>query len=256
MSNMDIQTYLPQSLATVRFSVRQLAARDELLLKSLIRLLSHRTQKRWVYCSDGPVDVVILGDHLYESFADPVESGPAALGIAQKSPAPLTLAIGHAQQAQSYFLNLPLHANALEQMLNQIGRAIPAAMAPVASVATGVHFSAGDTFRLLRWPPTALLPTVQHRKLATLLSGKSQLLEAVVERSGLQRRECEIFLQGLQRLQLLEITSLPAASKAFQNSKPQEALAAGESPVHWRASLGLVARIRNRLGLSSSASSL
>ena len=254
MNNLALQAQLPTPMVTLRFRVQQLSARDELLLKSLIRLLSHRTLQRWVYCTDGLVDVVISGDYLYESFAEPEQKPLAIASVAQQKSAPLTLAIGHARQEQPYFLYLPLHANALEQMLNQIGQAVPPAMSPVASPELAAHFSAGDTFRLLRWPPSTVLPTAQYRKLATLLSGKPQLLEKVIERSGLQRRECEIFLRGLQNLGLLETISSPVVAVVLSTSKPVEAQSTGKLPVHWRASLGLVARIRNRLGLTSSAS--
>lgn len=254
MNNLALQTQLPTPLVTLRFCVRQLAARDELLLKSLIRLLSHRTLQRWVYCTDGLVDVVMMGDNLHEFSAIPVQEGFATASVLQQNHAPLTLAIGHARLEQPYFLYLPLHANLLEQMLNQIGQAVPPAMAPAASPELAAHFSAGDTFRLLRWPPSTVLPTAQYRKLATLLSGKPQLLEKVIERSGLQRRECEIFLRGLQNLGLLETISAPVVAAVFSTSKLVEAQPTGESPVHWRASLGLLARIRSRLGLNSSAS--
>ena len=43
------------------FSVEGLVARDELILKSLIRLLAHRTQQQWFYAS-APVDLMIIGD--------------------------------------------------------------------------------------------------------------------------------------------------------------------------------------------------
>ena len=254
MNNLALQAQLPTPLVTLRFCVRQLTARDELLLKSLIRLLSHRTLQRWMYCTDGLVDVVILGDCLDESFAEAEQKPLATANVAQQKNAPLTLAIGHARQEQPYFLYLPLHANALEQMLNQIGQAVPPAMAPVASPKLVSHFSARDSFRLLRWPPSTVLPTAQYRKLATLLSGKPQLLETVIERSGLQRRECEIFLHRLQNLNLLETISSPFVAAVLSISKPVEAQPLGESPVHWRASLSLVARIRSRLGLTSSAS--
>lgn len=251
------QQVQPQAeVREMRFCVHQLAARDELLLKSLIRLLSHRTHQRWVYSPEGAVDLVVLGDSLQEvssAYTQRIAS------LAQPGTSALALTIGHAPQGQAHFLYLPLHASALEQMLNQLGRLIATsqpAPKPVVNAVAAPHFSAGDTFRLLRWPPTALLATALHRKLATLMAGKAQSLEVLQQRSGADGAACEQFLKDLHRLQLLEVTS-PAAEfvPAFDNPLTPEK-PAHESPVNWKASMGLVARIRSRLGLPSTASRL
>ncbi|MDQ3059407.1 MAG: hypothetical protein M3R45_07745 [Pseudomonadota bacterium] len=70
-----------------------------MLFKSLVQLLSYRTQHNWVFAT-GAVDLRILGEDAPES--------------AQSKPPANVLWVGHSQQHHSPFLHLPIHANELE----------------------------------------------------------------------------------------------------------------------------------------------
>ena len=236
-------TYLTLGDVTpLRYSIKGLELRDEILLKSLIRLLSHRTEHQWLGATE-QAHLEITG-----SSANP------ACGLHEdnaQQPTRLIMAHDAPPEAQ-HFLRLPLHVNELELKLNQLGRLI--AQAPTLlcnatpSTTPASAAASSPTYRLQRWPHAFLLTSSERLKLASLLTVRPLSLAALQERSGQTRQACEGFLHDLQSAGFLQSSvAFPATPQALSQAAPQ----AMSAPVQQRAAvpLGLLARIRQRLGL-------
>jgi hypothetical protein len=106
----------------------------------------------------------------------------------------------------------------------------PAALAPTAS------------FRLLRWPPAELLGSPERVQFATLMVSKPFTLEWVQQRSNLAPAACAQFFAELHDARLL--VALPSGTSRSVHAGGDTA-----DPTAAPAPLGLLARIRSRLGL-------
>ena len=220
----------------LRYSIKGLELRDEILLKSLIRLLSHRTEHQWV-CATEQADLEVTG-----SLPDPA-SGPHQ----DDAQPPTRLIMAHDAPAEAqHFLRLPLHVNELELKLNQLGRLIAKAPAllwnatPATTQATTTAATPALTYRLQRWPQAFLLTSSERLKLATLLTVRPLSLAALQERSGQTQQACESFVNDLQNAGVLQPSAtISPSSPTLKQAVPQRAAAP----------MGLLARIRQRLGL-------
>ncbi|SFC05403.1 hypothetical protein SAMN05216344_10815 [Polaromonas sp. OV174] len=217
------------------YSIEQLSARDALLMKSLVRLLDHRTHQQWS-CQSGPADLKVVGD-------DPAQQTAPATNHGEGIP---VLRLDHTQQPHEHFLKMPLHANELELMLNKLGKLILQAGAPSPAPSSTSHSNDAE-YRLLRWPPAALLATPARIKLATLMTGQPLSLSALQHRSSQARQDCADFFQALLRAGLLQAVAQASLNRPLA-SPPSNSQNHAERP---RPALGLLARIRSRLGLQS-----
>lgn len=229
----DSSTAEPRANLTLR--LEGLAAHDELLFKSLVRLLSYRTQHNWTFGTDA-VDLRIIGDEALESTA----RGNTDLDI--------LLWVGHFPADRSPFLQLPLHANELELLLNTLGskilnrRASSSRGSPSTSAVSPV-FSHDEMLMLQRWPSSSLLHRTPARmKLATLMTGHPISINTLVHKSGATLEECSEFCRELDHAGML--LRKGTGSEARPPHGPQEALT-----VKARPDMSLLARIRRRLGL-------
>lgn len=236
------------------FSVEGLPARDELLFKSLVRLLDHRTHQHWAWQVED-ADLRVVGDRL----PAPPEEEPA------DSPVPL-LTIGETPPPRGPFLRLPLHADALEAMLNRLGALVVHARElglAAASRRRNEQAAHGEEYRLLRWPSATLLDSTLRMKLATLLASRPASLQALQQRSNASAQECADFISVLERAGF--VASSGGGATGFANSRAPESIwpdshistgndAPHAAPPAPRANVepGLLARIRSRLGLLSS----
>ncbi|MGJ7544286.1 hypothetical protein [Variovorax sp. LT1R16] len=205
--------------------VEGLAPREVLLLKSLVRLLDHRTQHQWTFHAER-CDLLIAGDGLSRLAAVSGE-------VARDEPPSAVLRAGRAG-AGVHELNLPLNPDALEQALNRAGTAIVDARR-LAEARAAVPISDDErAFQLTRWPPSDLLRGPGRLALATLLVSRPCTVTQLHLRGCAERSVCVAFLNELQRAQLLRSDEPRAAEPS---SAPAPALP------------GLFARIRRRLGL-------
>lgn len=200
------------------------APHDELLFKSMVRLLSYRTLHNWTF-GTGSVDLRILGEE--------------SLSAADGGKAPPVLWVGHFPDGRSPFLQLPLHANELERLLNTLGSQIlkrqesPSQAAPAA-------LAHDEMFTLQRWPPSSLLGTPAHIKLATLMTSHPVSIDTLARKSGATLEACSQFCQALDHAGML----LRTGAEARPQRNTPETLAIKVKP-----DLSLLARIRHRLGL-------
>ncbi len=230
--------------ALLSFSVEGLPPREELLLKSLVRLLDHRTHQHWAWKA-GQADLRVVGGQASAEADDPAPAVPV-LAIGQPDP-----------QRGGHFLALPLHADELENTLNRLGAMVVHARG-LGIAAPDSLIADDEEFRLLRWPPAALLETPARVRLATLMTGRPTSLLLLRQRSGLAPQDCLDFLADLRRSELLEGARQPAPAAA----RPPDALSTPSAPdsvlpldsrpqalARDPVQPGLLARIRSRLGL-------
>lgn len=211
--------------ATLGLSVEGLAPRDELLLKSLVRLLDHRTLHQWAFHAER-CDLRIVGEgagHVPQAMP-PLPGEPAVLRAARAG-------AGHLG------LSLPLNPDALEQALNRAGAAIVEARRAAEERAAQPILDDGRAFQLGSWPPSDLLRGPGRLALATLLVSRPCTVSQLQMRGCAERSACLAFLNELQRAQLLRV----------DESAPRTASAIAPAPAP--ALPGLFARIRRRLGL-------
>jgi hypothetical protein len=235
--------------ALLSFSVEGLPPREELLFKSLVRLLDHRTHQHWAWKVHG-ADLRVVGQ------------APSADNESPAPPVVPVLAVGQVDpQRGGHFLALPLHADALEQTLNRLGAMVVHAR-DLGLVAAEAVLADDAQFRLLRWPPAALLEAPHRIRLATLMTGRPTTLGVLRQRSGMGAQECLDFVADLRRSGLLEnvFEAAPASQHAPAQAEgsprdtvPPTAPTAPPAPVRDPVQPGLLARIRSRLGLLATA---
>ena len=238
---------------TLSFCVQNLASRDELLLKSIVRLLSHRSRHTWLYVphvtGNPAADLVISG-----------ERTPAVLGTSQQGLRQSLLILGAVSRTNCpAYLCMPLRADELERELNLLGDFIThhqaTAKVPNRAAAKGLDLPSGATAQtslgnsqltpplltLLRWPTADLISTRERLRMATMMISQPLTLPALVQRAGLDPAVCKEFVDDLNRAGLLRNSSANTQSTASGLSAQPKPLPTVQS--------GLFARIRSRLGL-------
>lgn len=227
--------------STLTFCVEGLAAREELLFKSFVRLLDHMTHQQWSYQpadANQRIDLLVIADGVQ----------PTLYQGADASQQPV-LRLGSSGANGHGYLSWPLKPGALKVELNRLGSlstrrdGAPHVQALFTGAATGGQAgidTSKDLMRLLQWPPARLLAGVGRMRLATLLTGKAMRLDELVRRSALPVDTCQAFVLDLQRANLLT-----SPGNAAQPSSPQPV------PLPKVTQPGLFDRIRLRLGIKS-----
>ncbi len=208
----------------LNFGTEGLPAREELLLKSLIRLLDHRTKHQWTYHPES-ADLWIMA----EGVKVP------AFALAGKSAHKL-LVLSTQRSSEDHVLTLPLNAEVLESTLNRFGNALTLALTKHTAMAPKASTDAVESFKLTRWPPADQVSEVQHIRMASTLLGKALTLAEMSQRSGYAQAACKNFIGMLRQSGLIETSHTAAAGLA-----PQLGAAVQEK------STSVFARIRDRL---------
>lgn len=230
----------------LRYTLRQVAVRDEVVFKSMVGVLQGKTRHRWQHAASGQVDLVVLG------------AWPGVPASEAHLHAPSVLQLGATTDAQQHRLGLPLRIadviSALDTAGDEIvrrqqGRGSPAqaetARGPVSPTRPLTPLTASapamqTRVSLLRWPDPALLQRdVRHIKLATVLTGPPVSIAELAERARLPLDVCQSFVLALQGSGLLRVAApAPPAGNTPHVSGTSAAAAAPH---------GLLARIRARL---------
>jgi hypothetical protein len=230
-----------------RYGIEGLSDREALVLKSMIRLLDHRTHHTWKYAPSNTELMVV---------SEKRRAAGKPVMCAQQ-----VLTLGVASSNQLGFLCMPVHARELEAELNRLGALIVPVnrTAPVPSEAAGTTRPSGleaQPMRMLRWPHSALLREPGRMRLATLMTGKQMTIEGLQRSSGESLAACSAFFEALQEANLLvpghKAPSAPLAPLAIG---PQAMLRPNASAPKNAAPTSLLARIRTRLGIQGSGAS-
>ena len=227
------------------YSTHLLTARDDMLLKNLVRLVDHKSQHVWVHTTN-QASLNIIGDAIV-SKTD-AQLPPQA--------AKATLMVVHGPHRSQPFVLLPIHAQELVDALDKIGTKLAAASTvskasqtdALPNLPTAPQSSAYQ-YRLTSWPSRELIKTPNRIKLATIMIGGYHSVDKLQLRSGLNADDCAVFLQEMQAAGLvmqLEPAGPVAASSAAATHAPS---GAGVTKPKIQLQSGLLARIRLRLGL-------
>lgn len=243
----NTHTPTPRRLA-LSYSVEGLPVRDDLLLKSLVRVLDHRSHQQW-QCVEKGSDLRVTGAPFGASAAD--GQGGAVLRM------------GYPPGDGEFGLPMPLHAGHLENMFNRIGDQLAQQRAQVAATAAQQPVRDDEVFRLRRWPPAALVATPERRSLAALMSVRAQSLVSLHRLSNAPPPLCADFLRDLRHADLVITTQVappvltdaaparPAepVSGVLVGAAPSATHPVAAAPAEAPAQTGLLARIRARFGL-------
>ena len=226
--------------SSLTFSVEGLHAREELLFKAFVRLLDHLTHQQWTYfpaAADARADLLVVADGVEPTYSRNPGQSPQAV-----------LRLGTTGANGNGVLSWPLKPDALEKELNRVGGQVARQRSSKDVLVMSTPDTAQGLMRLQQWPPTKLLNGTGRMRLATLLTGKAMSLDELVFRSALPLPLCKIFVDELQRANLLQLTA----------SAPKPALASPAAIAPPKVPLkttqpGLLDRIRIRLGIKSLA---
>ena len=225
-----------------RYGVEGLSDREVLVLKSMIRLLGHRTQHTWKY-APSTTELMIVSEKMSAE-------GKSTMQAQQ------VLILGVASSNRPGFLCMPVNARELEAELNRLGALIVPTHRTVQAQLQAAHtvpdpYGEAEPMRMLRWPHSALLKEPGRMRLATLMTGRQMTIEGLQRSSGESLAACRAFFEELQKANLLapghKVLSalLPTSPQAV----PQPSVVAQKNAVP----PSLLARIRMRLGIQGSS---
>jgi hypothetical protein len=247
------------SRPTLTYGLWGFEARQQIVIKTLMRLMSDKLPQQWRYvlADDSQTEPLhaLRGIDLAVVAADQWD----ALGKLTPQQLQSILLIGSRQDYPSPHLTLPLIPADLESMLIRLGKLLtlrptayadepivrfrtaanyssPATSPTPTSAVPSVQFNSSQRYRLKRWPPVSLLSTPSAVKLATLLTGRELNAEELQRMSGQELSACRHFLAHLQQAQLLQTaaTTAPPPTPALAAAKPAQSL---------------LSMIRSRLGI-------
>ncbi len=221
----------PPGRARLSFATEGLTAREELLLKSLIRLLDHRTHQQWDYTAQS-ADIWLVAQGC---------KVPQAAFLQDKKPKVLTFSSTTEVTAQAQ-LARPFNAEQIEAALNHVGALL--------AVQTGGHTQSTvvETYKLIRWPTVLVQGNPKRIMIASALLGKLMTLQEITKQSGSTQNECLEFINALKIEQLLTVKQnylnqlSPGTSSAIHHLQHM---------AHPQPQLSLFARIRSRLTLKT-----
>ena len=218
------------------YCIAGLPAREELVFKSLVRLLSHRGRFEWLYSpTTSELRVVADGSKLEPQNTQQV----------------LTLGVRDIEQVA--YLCMPLRAAELEAELERLGalispaRRLQATPDSVGSITVSA-LPQIEPMRMVRWPPSSLLGQPGHMRLATLMTGRSMTVHVLAQKSGETLAVCTAFFDDLKKANLL-VNAINV--QTIQAWEPNSNASPGLKPIQIAAPPGLLARIRTRLGLKT-----
>jgi hypothetical protein len=217
------------------FTVRRLLIRDELVLKSIIRILHGQTKHNWLYTPEFNADLVIVGPALVaDDCPDSVLAGCVVMKVGASE-------LAHQSSTVS------LRVGDVLASLNGFGEQVVAARGTRPSASIQQHDSSRDEhYALLRWPDWALMQENRaYMRIATVLAARPVSLRELANKADAETALCVEFLRKLHERNLIR-ASTPAAVSVVKPSTPtQETKAAERSGGEG----SLWARIRNRLGI-------
>ncbi|MDP2016766.1 hypothetical protein [Hydrogenophaga sp.] len=213
---------------SLSFSVERLSRRNEIVLKSSMRVLDHRFLHEWTTVESG-------GDVRVYTHAPSGNAGSDA-----------ALQLDSDDIASAIVVQLPLRTQDIEFAFNRMGDAlVRIRQAQGAGVPQALRDD--EVLRLQRWPSDVLLNTQDRLTLAAVMSARPCSVETLQGRSALPMDTCRAFMRDLMNIGLL----VPAIETTKALSKHSNAQGRPSWPKSAPPPRGLLARIRARLGLPS-----
>jgi len=215
------------------FGLHGLNDREAVLFKSCMNIISARTRHQWIW-QKNVVNLLVLTDEAMGQLSEAFKMMPI-ICIGDKLPA-----VRQGDNQREY-LSRPLRPMDILACVDRLGDWI------VKNDSLGIDLHAMSNasvsaVRLRRWPPVQLLTDAHRTRLATLLTGQPVTLAWLQQRSGAPAAVCADFLAELEQANLLEsthiTTTLPKVIVSTAASTPK---------------MGLLGRIRQRLGLNQAA---
>lgn len=247
---------MSETCASFTFTLRQLGQRDEIVLKSVIRLLQSKTMHTWLHCDDSNANLLLLGDQ--------PKAGRASMGLTSGQQA--VVHFNSAGRREANALAWPIRTDELLRRLNeageQLGRrhqqpsaGLPAGPAQQSAAPSGSSgASLLQRLSLLRWPDAALLQRdPRFTKLATMLTGRPVHLVDLAARSATPLDVCQGFADLLTAAGLLRVAEPAAlaqtagAQAGFATPSPRPPPTSPTIRPAVQAPRGLISRIRQRL---------
>lgn len=216
------------------YSIEGLPAREELLFKSMVRVVGHKTRHEWLYSPHSTYLQVI---------SETVSARSGVTGLRQSQQ---VLVLGLTRGDHPGFLGFPLRPDDLVAELDRLGGLMRAVSVAQEQASTSGGFARtvpteAAAMRMTRWPPADLLLAPGRIKLATLMTGRPMTIYSLQQSSGQSLSVCQDFMEALKKAKLLDVADVTTRP-------PVQSVAAAPPP-------GLLARIRQRLGLNSNAGS-
>lgn len=251
----------------ISYCISGMAARDQIVFKSLMRLLAPRLAHAWIYMPKGELAVVGNPPNLAEGQS--LQSHCLTMDDAQTS-----LSIGVSSDNSMHHLRLPIQANVMEVQLNAIGaeiasvrmtgvrqaanaqslqvmetqpQALPMLEAPPKELPLTADF-AGKLF-LKRWPAQHLLRGAGHVRMATILLRPSTTMKDFLSLSGQPPEHCLQFLHELRTFEFLRIEQQVVDPLLAPAAAPVDLKLPALTPASASSGGSLLSRIRKRLGL-------
>lgn len=202
------------------------------LVRALLTLLGTGDSGwRWTFVPAGRCDVLL---------AD--AASPAPDQARSERQARALLLLGKDGRGTGETLQRPLRANELEAALRRIGALLgcDAAAAAVPAPQPAAPAEATVRYKLLQWPPAALLRGEPQRiRMATQLSRRFLSATELAQLTNQDVSRCLVLLQLLQGFNLLQVEQQAAPAPRAPAAQP------GAPAVGW----ALVRSIKRRLGL-------
>ncbi|MDO8458974.1 MAG: hypothetical protein Q7T07_18900 [Burkholderiaceae bacterium] len=237
---MEKTSSTPSTRAVLSFTLQGLPFKEELLFKSIVRLLDHRTHQSWLHYSEAEgrkADLVVV-----------TEDGEPLADFSGCDAAQRVLTLGSAGVGRDGFLCRPLHSDAVEAELNRLGMQIVSSRQNNQGPAQAPAMIAEAPLRLLRWPSASLVGTRERMRLATLLTSQPMTLTTLQQRSGLDASVCALFVADLEKARYLS-THAPLVASPEETVVRPSGEAKDSAPAARTIRPGLISRIRTRLGI-------
>lgn len=187
------------------FTAEGLPARDELLLKSMIRLLNFKTKHDWQYKPEHANILIVkqannAGEHDLLKNKLTRSCRTISLDTLQFD----ATIHGLTGRIDTWRLN----AVKVEEALNRLGddwcQQSHVVQSPPSSAAN--QADRAESYRLTRWPLASMLQNASRRRMAAVLVGSPVTLANVVEKTGVESGECADYIVELMQAGLLTTT--------------------------------------------------
>lgn len=223
------------STPSFTYTLRQIASRDEIVFKSVVRVLQGKTRHVWQH-TDGPdANLFVLGT---QTTGEPSMSADSAGHV--------VIQVSASAGVDFHGLSLPLRIADVISHLDQAGDEIASRVARPAGPPT-VYAPAPVLFNqrvsLARWPEPALLQRdSRYLKLATALTGQPVSITELANRTQFPLVLCQTFVDALRAVGLLRVMDEVRDAPGHVHTA---APTAQRTPIVEHP--GLIARIRSRL---------